>query len=160
VEVLPTVHVNVGLASNLPTIEDVLRRSRRVQGLDPPFIAMSTEDAEIVSLLEFEQFIGLHLSESKGLKKHGALAEQKMLEEMNQIVDDFKAFEPVDFRTLSPAVRENMINSSMFLKEKFKADSGLFDKLKARLVGVATTKIEMILETYLRQPYPSHMCSS
>jgi hypothetical protein len=151
VEVLPTVHVPI--SEGLTLEDNPPRQSRRALGLDPqptsgdvprnltatpgykPYIAMSAEDAEAMAILDFEQFIGLHLSEKKGLQKHGQLADQKMAEEINQLIDDFKAIQPVDWRTLTQQQRTKMINSSMFLKEKYLADTGELDKLKARLVG-------------------------
>ena len=132
-----------------------VRRSRRVNGLAPTnvtdpipknlsssdgfnnaprFIAMSIEDAEEMAALDFEQFIGLHLSEGRALKKHGSLADEKMLAEVNQLIDDFKAFQPILWHKLTPEELATAINSSMFLKEKYKS-TGEFEKLKARLVG-------------------------
>ena len=68
------------------------------------------------------------LTVSQALQQHGPAAEQAIAEELSKMLE-FEAFEPPSTKPTSL-----VIPSSMFIKEKTKAD-GSFDKLKARLVA-------------------------
>ena len=60
---------------------------------------------------------------------------------------------PIDGRLLTAEERRSIIRSNMFLKEKY-LTSGEFDKLKARLVAGAISRIRTCMMTCLHLPYP------
>ena len=74
-----------------------------------------------------------HISLKRGMSLFGNAAEQAVAKEIQSMMSK-EVFEPVDIKKLSKPERAAIIRSSIFLKEKFKAD-GSFDKLKARLVA-------------------------
>jgi hypothetical protein len=57
-----------------------------------------------------------------------------VVKEIKSVAIDKAAFVPVNPRTLSVLHLKSIITSSLFLKEKFNADSS-FEKLKARLIA-------------------------
>jgi hypothetical protein len=80
----------------------------------------------------FEEY-AFRITVKKALKTFGKAAQDSISAELLQLLEK-KVFQPVLFSKLSHKQRKSIIRSHMFLKEKFKA-SGLFDKLKARLVA-------------------------
>ena len=75
----------------------------------------------------------LILSVEKALKTHKEKARVSILKEM-QSMHDKAVFSAVKWEGMAEEQRASVIRSSMFLKEKYLA-SGVFDKLKARLVA-------------------------
>jgi hypothetical protein len=73
------------------------------------------------------------LSVRDGLSKYKDLAVRAIQSELNQLCEK-NVFEGVNWDKLTPTQRHKTIRSSLFLKEKHRAD-GSFDKLKARLVA-------------------------
>ena len=69
----------------------------------------------------------------EGLRRHKQKARQSIIDELTQLCSK-KVFSGVHWKDLTERQRRKIIRSSMFLKEKFDA-SGLFDKLKSRLVA-------------------------
>ena len=76
---------------------------------------------------------GLHLTVKKAKEKFGAEAEKSIKLELQQMLDKH-VFTPLDQRLIPPTSKTKIIRSSMFLKEKF-LSTGIFEKLKARLVA-------------------------
>lgn len=76
---------------------------------------------------------GLKMSVNQGVREFGYEAVLSVVKEMKQMVDS-DVFEGVESAKLSPAVWKDVINSMLFMKEKFSAD-GMFQKLKSRLVA-------------------------
>ena len=76
---------------------------------------------------------GLKMSVNQGVKEFGYEAVLSVVKEVKQMVDA-DVFDGVDSSTLSPAAWKDVINSMLFMKEKYSAD-GLFQKLKSRLVA-------------------------
>ena len=68
-----------------------------------------------------------------GISKLGDIAVDSIRKEMKQMCDK-DVWEGVLINSLSPLQRNNIITSSMFLKDKYTAE-GKFDKLKSRLVA-------------------------
>ena len=79
---------------------------------------------------ESSEFI-FNMTVNQGIKKHGDLAIQTAKKEIKGILDK-ETFEPKHPHELNED--GDIIPSKMFLREKFLPD-GMFDKLKARLVG-------------------------
>ena len=76
---------------------------------------------------------GLHLTVKQAIDKLGDESIKAISKEMKQLID-LEAFHGVHFQDIPREQRKKIIPSSMFLKEKYKAD-GTFEKLKARLVA-------------------------
>jgi hypothetical protein len=74
-----------------------------------------------------------HISVRAAMKARPAETEPAMEKELRQMIDK-NVWHPVRFERLTPAQRRATLRSSMFMKLKYLA-SGLFDKLKARLVA-------------------------
>jgi histone deacetylase 1/2 len=75
----------------------------------------------------------LHISMKAAQDKHGWGATEKVLDELQQLVEK-GSWVPVHSSKLTTAQRLAIIRSSIFLKEKFKS-TGEYDRLKARLVA-------------------------
>ena len=80
-----------------------------------------------------QQLYNFHITLKKAVRQFGDAAIDAIKLELRQLLDK-GTFTPVKASTLSSAQRKRVIRSSMFLKEKFNA-SGIFEKLKARLVA-------------------------
>ena len=76
---------------------------------------------------------GLKLSVNQGVKEFGYEAVLSVVKEIKQMVDS-EVFEGVDASKLSAKEWKSVINSMLFMKEKYTAE-GLFQKLKSRLVA-------------------------
>jgi hypothetical protein len=74
-----------------------------------------------------------HISVRAAMKARPAETEPAMEKELQQMIDK-NVWHPVRFESLTPVQRRATLRSSMFMKLKYLA-SGLFDKLKARLVA-------------------------
>jgi hypothetical protein len=73
------------------------------------------------------------LSVAQAVEKYGQRAEEATLDEFMQMKAK-AVMKPVRSSDLSPAQRERVIHSSLFLKEKY-TESGEIERLKARLVA-------------------------
>jgi len=85
------------------------------------------------SILTPDNVYGLKMSVNQGVKEFGYEAVLSVVKEVKQMVDA-DVFDGVDTTKLSPAAWKDVINSMLFMKEKYSAD-GLFQKLKSRLVA-------------------------
>ena len=80
-----------------------------------------------------KEHYGLHITAKKALGTYGKRAVDVMLQELKQMLDK-GVWIPVALNSLTFEQRKSVIRSSIFLKEKF-TSTGVFDKLKARLVA-------------------------
>jgi hypothetical protein len=78
--------------------------------------------------------MGLNITVRKAMKEMKEAAEASIVSELTSMVEK-EVLDPVDYDKLTPAQKKLVLYSHMFLKEKFSALDGSFDKLKARLVG-------------------------
>ena len=74
-----------------------------------------------------------HITVRQGVKTRGKAAVQSMKEELKSLVKK-EAMHPMLFKDLSKTQRKKVLQSCMFLKEKFNS-MGEFEKLKSRLVA-------------------------
>jgi hypothetical protein len=74
-----------------------------------------------------------HLSLNKGTRVYEQIAYDAIYSEISQIVNK-STFVPVHAQTLPYEIRHGLIRSTLFFKEKFRAD-GTLERLKARLVA-------------------------
>ena len=81
----------------------------------------------------FAKDFAINISVKEALKSRGAVAEQVILKELGQMRDK-KVWTPVHISVLTDTEKRGIIRSQMFLKEKY-LPTGVFDKLKARLVA-------------------------
>ena len=81
----------------------------------------------------FAKDFAMNISVKEALKSRGAVAEQVILKELGQMRDK-KVWTPVHISVLKDTEKRGIIRSQMFLKEKY-LPTGVFDKLKARLVA-------------------------
>jgi hypothetical protein len=77
--------------------------------------------------------ISLRQALHEGTEERRAMAKRAIKEELEQLLD-INAFKFIRFDGVPAQHRDRIVNSHMFLKEKFKAD-GSFDRMKARLVA-------------------------
>jgi hypothetical protein len=75
----------------------------------------------------------LNLSVKTTVKDFGNVAIEAVRSKLKQLFEEKKALMPVKYANLSKEQRKRVVNSHMFLKEKF--DDGRFVKMKARLVA-------------------------
>ena len=75
----------------------------------------------------------LKMTVSQGISQLGDIAVQSVAKEMQQMCEK-SVWEGVSMNSLTDTQKNNIISSSMFLKDKYHAD-GKFDKLKSRLVA-------------------------
>ena len=143
--------------------DDTPRRSRRLRGANaeemPDLVDDDSSDDEeeppprrssrVPKRPDVSHKFLYHISLKRGLSLFGDVAEQSVAKEIQNMISK-EVFEPVDIKKLSKSERAAIIRSSIFLKEKFKAD-GSFDKLKARLVADGSMQ-EKSLYTSLTSP--------
>jgi uncharacterized protein YdeI (YjbR/CyaY-like superfamily) len=70
---------------------------------------------------------------NEGIAKLGVIAIDSITSELKQMCDK-NVWEGVTYESLTSKQKRTIISSSMFLKEKYTADS-MFEKLKSRLVA-------------------------
>ena len=75
----------------------------------------------------------LNMTIKQAIKRQGYEAVKSIVAEVMQLYDN-GTFEGIEVDSLTPEDYARIISSSMFLKEKYRAD-GTFEKLKARLVA-------------------------
>ena len=76
----------------------------------------------------------MNLSVKTAIKNYGKPAIDACIGELNQMFNSKKVLVPVKWHSLTTQQRQKIVRSHMFLKEKYDAH-GLFEKIKARLVG-------------------------
>lgn len=86
-----------------------------------------------------------HLTVKQAATQFGHATEDAVAAEIQQMLD-LKVWEPVRFGSLTAEQRASTIWSSIFLKEKKRAD-GSFDKLKARLVASGNQQDRSLYES-------------
>ena len=86
----------------------------------------------------------MNISVKEALRSRGAVAEHVMMKELSQMRDK-KVWTPVHMSVLSSTEKHRIIRSQMFLKEKY-LPTGVFDKLKARLVAGGNQQDEQLYE--------------
>jgi histone deacetylase 1/2 len=110
-----------------------IKLEEMLDGLEEPDPPLLNRRARRDNMRKPARFIVNHISLRRGLSLYGVDAERSIQQEiLNMINKD--VFIPVRITSLSSEERRRIIRSSIFLKEKFKAN-GTFDKLKARLVA-------------------------
>ena len=128
---------NEVLKNELPDIEQpVLRRSPRnhqpgrwASQRGNNYIGCCTPDILHNSVYSY----AFNMTVKDGISKLGDIAVDSIKKEMQQMCEK-DVWEGVLINSLSPLQKNNIITSSMFLKDKYTAE-GKFDKLKSRLVA-------------------------
>jgi hypothetical protein len=112
--------------------EKVYGRGHRVAVPNRYYTMMASMD-RIAESFSAESAYGLKLSVKKGINLFGYDAILSVVKEVKQMLDQ-DVWEGQDSKELTTEEWKTVINSMIFLKEKFTAE-GLFQKLKARLVA-------------------------
>lgn len=114
----------------------LLRRSKRVQELEPEFVALMVDDEANADRLgappSYSEF-AFKTTVREALREQPEEAAAVIKAELQQIVDK-KVWHGVRTDTLTQDEKRAILPSSMFLKQKFTA-AGELDKYKARLVA-------------------------
>ena len=116
-----------------------------LEELEEPEAPSPNRRARRLNMRKPSRYIVNHISLRRGLSMYGAAAERSIQQEILNMKNK-DVFAPVRISSLSPAKRRRIIRSSIFLKEKFKAD-GTFDKLKTRLVADGSMQERSVYET-------------
>ena len=125
------------LTDELPEIEQpVLRRSARNH--QPGRWAPQRRNRNVNCCINdkiqsYYNSYAFNMTVKDGITKLGDIAVDSIRKEMQQMCEK-DVWEGVLINSLSPLQRNNIITSSMFLKDKYTAE-GKFDKLKSRLVA-------------------------
>ena len=129
----------------LPTREHLPRKAKSVTWQDRANDDSRLHAALTSKLRKFDKYthripddkhliMGLNITVRKAIKEMKEAAEESIESELTSMVEK-AVLDPVDYDKLTPAQKKLVLYSHMFLKEKFSALDGSFDKLKARLVG-------------------------
>ena len=125
------------LTDELPEIEQpALRRSSRNH--QPGRWASTRGKSNIGCCIpdqihNYDSSYAFNMTVKDGINKLGDIAVESIRKEMQQMCEK-DVWEGVLINSLSPLQRNNIITSSMFLKDKYTPE-GKFDKLKSRLVA-------------------------
>ena len=74
-----------------------------------------------------------NMTTKEGINKYGTKAKESIIKELKSLLE-LEVWEPVSTEVKIREIKNHMVPSKLFLKEKFKPD-GNFDKLKSRLVA-------------------------
>jgi Reverse transcriptase (RNA-dependent DNA polymerase) len=104
------------------------------EAMEPEANTASNVDPYEEDLPIIGEVVALRTSVSKALKEYGSTALESIKKEVIQLFEVKRALVPIRRRDLTSKQRRAIIRSHMFLTGKYDA-VGLFEKLKARLVG-------------------------
>ena len=99
---------------------------------------------------------GLHMTPAQAIEKLGKTAKLSMMREVEQLLKK-GTWHGVLIRDLSPDEIKRIIPSKLFVKEKFTA-SGVFDKVKSRLVGGGHRQNRYLYKDQTSSPTVSTTC--
>ena len=99
---------------------------------------------------------GFHVTPERAIEELGAPARESIIKEIKQLLDR-KCWHPVHIQDLMVEEKRRIIPNKLFVKPKYKP-SGVFDKLKSRLVAGGGHRQEKVYSQKTSSPTVSTTC--